>query len=405
VRLGVCFVAAVAACALLWAWSPLPSSGQSLDQLDGKIGATRSKIGRKKGTERVLGSDIAAYTARIGRLQVRISSLQRRETVLQADLTAKRAELQRIQDRLRAERARLARLRARLVVTRRTLAQRLVDLYQSDRPDLVTVILNAHGFAQLLEQHEFLRRISDADRRIVLVVRTAKREATASARRLGSLERRQRAVTEAIFQRRQEISRVKGGLIDVRVGYAHTRAGKQAALVKVRSERRDLEGHLTALVSEQRAVQAKLASVARQQGSSGALPAGPVQHGSGALVWPVNGPITSQFCERRAWEACHPGMDIGVPSGTPIHAAAAGKVVLIQGAGASGGYGNYTCIQHTASMSTCYAHQSSIGVSMGQSVSQGQVIGLSGCTGRCYGPHLHFEVRINGAVTNPMNYL
>jgi murein DD-endopeptidase MepM/ murein hydrolase activator NlpD len=405
VRLGVCFVAAVAACALLWAWSPLPSSGQSLDQLNGKIGATRSKIGRKKGTERVLGSDIAAYTRRIGRLQVRISSLQRRETVLQADLTAKRAELQRIQDRLRAERARLARLRARLVVTRRALAQRLVDLYQSDRPDLVTVILNAHGFAQLLEQHEFLRRISDADRRIVLVVRTAKREATASARRLGSLERRQRAVTEAIFQRRQEISRVKGGLIDVRVGYAQTRAGKQAALVKVRSERRDLEGHLTALMSEQRAVQAKLAAVSRRQGSSGPLPAGPVQHGSGSLVWPVNGPITSQFCERRAWEACHPGMDIGVPSGTPIHAAAAGKVVLIQGEGASGGYGNYTCIQHTASMSTCYAHQSSIGVSMGQSVSQGQVIGLSGCTGRCYGPHLHFEVRINGAVTNPMNYL
>jgi murein DD-endopeptidase MepM/ murein hydrolase activator NlpD len=173
----------------------------------------------------------------------------------------------------------------------------------------------------------------------------------------------------------------------------------------VRSERRDLEGHLTALVSEQRAVQAKLAAVARRQGSSGPLPAGPVQHGSGGLVWPVNGPITAPFCERRAWEACHPGMDIGVPSGTPIHAAAAGKVVLIQGTGSSGGYGNYTCIQHTASMSTCYAHQSSIGVSMGQSVSQGQVIGLSGCTGRCYGPHLHFEVRINGAVTNPMNYL
>jgi murein DD-endopeptidase MepM/ murein hydrolase activator NlpD len=120
------------------------------------------------------------------------------------------------------------------------------------------------------------------------------------------------------------------------------------------------------------------------------------------MIWPVNGPITSPFCERRAWEACHPGIDIGVPSGTPIHAADAGRVAI---AGWVSGYGNYTCIQHTASLSTCYGHQSSIQVSVGQNVSQGQVIGLSGCTGLCFGPHLHFEVRINGAVTNPLNYL
>src|SRR4051812_14911772 len=154
VRLGVAFVAVVAACALLWAWSPLPTSGQSLNQLDGKIGSTRAKIGRKKGTERGLGSDIAAYTRRTDPPQVRISTLQRRETVLQVDLAAKRAELERIRGRLRTERARLVRLRARLVVTRHALAQRLVDLYQADRPDLVTVVLNANGFAQLLEQHE-----------------------------------------------------------------------------------------------------------------------------------------------------------------------------------------------------------------------------------------------------------
>ena len=94
-----------------------------------------------------------------------------------------------------------------------------------------------------------------------------------------------------------------------------------------------------------------------------------------------------------------------MPSGTPIRAAAAGKVVLMQPEAASGGYGNFTCIQHTASLSTCYAHQSRFATSLGASVSQGQVIGYSGCTGLCFGPHLHFEVRINGAVTNPLNYL
>ena len=95
------------------------------------------------------------------------------------------------------------------------------------------------------------------------------------------------------------------------------------------------------------------------------------------MIWPVNGPITSPFCERRAWEACHPGIDIGVPAGTPIRAAAAGRVALMQSVGASGGYGNFTCIQHTGALSTCYAHQSRFARRSGASVSQGQVIGYS----------------------------
>jgi murein DD-endopeptidase MepM/ murein hydrolase activator NlpD len=393
----------------LWAELPVPSAGQqkTLSTLNNKIGATRAKIGRKRGTERVLASDIASYTRRINHLQVRISGLERRETVLQADLDRKQAELAEIQAQLRAERARLLRLRARLAVARRALARRLVELYRSDQPDLMTVVMNSDGFAELLERGEFLRRISDSDRNIVLVVRAAKRDATASAKRLAELERRQQTVAAAILARRNEVRTVRDDLIGTRIGYANTRAGKQHALVRVRSDRENLEGHLTALVSEQRRIQAKLAAVAQRQqgGSTRSLPAGPIKPGNGQLIWPVNGPITSPFCERRAWEACHPGIDIGVPSGTPIRAAAAGKVVLVQGEGSSGGYGNFTCIQHTASMSTCYAHQSSIGVSVGQSVSQGQVIGSSGCTGRCFGPHVHFEVRINGAVTNPMNYL
>jgi murein DD-endopeptidase MepM/ murein hydrolase activator NlpD len=116
----------------------------------------------------------------------------------------------------------------------------------------------------------------------------------------------------------------------------------------------------------------------------------------------VSGTITSPFCEVRSYEACHPGIDIAVPSGTPIHAAAGGRVAI---AGWVGGYGNYTCIQHSASLSSCYGHQSSIGVSVGQQVSQGQVIGAVGSTGHSTGPHLHFEARVNGSVVNPMNYL
>ena len=89
------------------------------------------------------------------------------------------------------------------------------------------------------------------------------------------------------------------------------------------------------------------------------------------MIWPVNGTLTSPFCESRSWESCHPGIDIAVPTGTPIRAALSGKVVLLQGEGASGGYGNFTCIQHGGALSTCYAHQVRFGTSLGRPGDQG----------------------------------
>jgi murein DD-endopeptidase MepM/ murein hydrolase activator NlpD len=98
----------------------------------------------------------------------------------------------------------------------------------------------------------------------------------------------------------------------------------------------------------------------------------------------------------------HTGIDFGVSYGTPIHAAADGVVVS---AGPLGGYGNATIIDHGGSLATLYAHQSQLRVSPGQHVSRGQIIGLSGCSGYCTGPHLHFEVRVNGVPVNPLPYL
>jgi peptidoglycan DL-endopeptidase CwlO len=388
----------------LWAALPMLSQGASsptgrLNDLERKIETTQGKIGRRKGTERLLTTQISAYSQRIGRLQSRIGSLQSRQANAQADLDAKRAELFGIQRDLRSERRRLVRLRARLAEARVALAQRLLELYQADKPDIVTVIMSSKGFADLLERGEFMERVSEQDQRIIKVVRDARADAKATAQRLDRLERRQQRVTEIVQQRRDEIARAKQGLIDTRVGLDGTRADKAHALSTVKAERHQLEGNLSGLKAEQAKIQATL------QQAQGNLPAGPIKHCNGSLIWPVNGPITSPFCERRAWESCHPGIDIGVPAGTPIRAAAAGKVALLQSAGASGGYGNFTCIQHTGAMSTCYAHQSRFATSLGASVSQGQVIGYVGCTGLCFGDHLHFEVRINGAVTNPLNYL
>jgi len=174
---------------------------------------------------------------------------------------------------------------------------------------------------------------------------------------------------------------------------------KQVALSGVREDREHLEGDLAALEDKQAEIQARLASAASANGYDAGV-AGPVRQGSGTIIWPVNGPIVSPFGMR--WGRLHAGVDIAVPSGTAVRAPAAGTVAI---AGPVSGYGNYVCIQHTGALSTCSAHNTSISVSVGQRVSQGQVIASSGCTGHCFGPHVHFETRINGAPVNPMGYL
>jgi hypothetical protein len=150
-------------------------------------------------------------------------------------------------------------------------------------------------------------------------------------------------------------------------------------------------------------VQDVLAQAERYRGEC--AQAMPVQ-GGGRLAWPAAGPITSPFCERRPWERCHPGIDIAVPSGTEVRAAAQGKVTLAQ---PLSGYGNFICVTHGRQLTTCYAHLGIYRTSVGADVTRGEVIALSDCSGRCFGPHLHFEVRLGprfGApVTDPLPYL
>lgn len=379
--------------AALWALLPVGTFGSTREErLQNRIDRTESKIAARKGEEGVLTTQVSAWNRKIRRLQGSIDTLQAREDVVQADLDAATRVLNRTQSELRQQRRRQIQLQARLAEGRRVLGARLVELYRADEPDLVTVILSSKGFAELLERGEFLRRISEQDRRVITLVRASRVEATMAANRLDVLEKRQQTVALRIRKRRDAVASVKARIVRVQDGYSEIKGERAAALASVRSHRHRLEGAL----SKMRAVQERISGVLN--GNSG----GPIRQGTGSMIWPVNGPITSPFCERRSWESCHPGIDIGVPSGTPIRAADSGRVAL---AAPTGGYGNYTCIQHSASLSTCYAHQSRFAASAGQSVSKGQVIGYVGCTGFCFGDHLHFEVRVNGQVTSPMSYL
>ena len=375
----------------LWLAVPVLSDGAPLTS---RIEAKKRAIEKKKGRERVLTTTISTYTERINLLEGDISTLQARQLRIETDLANKRAELARVQDELRRERIRLVRLRARLAESRAALSDRLVELYKADEPDVVTVILESDGFADLLERAEFMQRVSQQDARIIDRVRQAKEDAVAAEKRLDALEERQRKVTAEVAQRAAEVDAIKDRLVDRQNEIVGARRVKSDALATTRAHRHDLEGDLAALEKEQAAVLAKI------QSAQGGGAAGPIRQGSGALIWPVNGPVVSGFGMR--WGLLHAGVDIAVPAGTAIRAADSGTVVLL---GWTGGYGNYTCIAHGGSLSTCYAHQSSYATSMGARVSKGQVIGRVGCTGHCFGDHLHFETRVNGAPVDPLGYL
>lgn len=382
----------------LTAFLLMPLDGVSAP-ISKRIDSKRSEIRGKRQKEHVLSQTIALHNVKIRDLQGDIRGLQERQQRIQGTLDQKRAELLEVRDRLERARSRLAELKEQLGIAQAALASRLVEIYKADEPDMLTVVLNADGFGDLLEQSEFLDRVSQQDQRILDRVRILKGRAKKQTVELGVLERRAENAANVILAKRNELAAAKGRLVRSRSGLQNARDGRRSILARVKDSRVRLEGDLKALEAEQARVQSALQ---RSQGNAFAPRAdgGPIKRGSGALIWPVNGPVVSPFGPR--WGRLHAGIDIAVPSGTPIRAADSGRVVLM---GWVGGYGNYTCVQHTASLSSCYAHQSSFATSNGASVSQGQVIGYIGCTGHCFGDHLHFETRVNGSPVNPMGYL
>jgi peptidoglycan DL-endopeptidase CwlO len=265
---------------------------------------------------------------------------------------------------------------------------------------VLTVILSSGGYGDLVNSTEYLSRIHDMDDAVVGRVKELRNEVQRIVTGLRDAKNRIETARDAIAARKEELSGARAAVQERQSALGAERGRRLAALAEIRKHEQELDGSVAA-------IQAKLA--ARLAGfSSAPLAAGPIRPGSGSgMIWPVDGAVVSGFGGRNigAGYEYHPGIDIAVPEGTPIRAAADGTVIFTQPESSSGGYGNYTCIDHGGGLSTCYAHQTSFAVSAGQTVSQAQIIGYTGCTGYCLGPHLHFEVRINGEVTDPMAYL
>lgn len=361
------------------------ASGQDLQT---KLNDKKAKLDQSKEQEGVLSTTIERAGNRLDQLRGEVATLRNREAIVATALRQKEAQL-------KADRDRLVILRAHLDRSIKALSARLIEIYKSDQPDALTVILNANGFDDLLTRYDYLNRIQHRDGAVVDRVRSLRDEQRTTVERV-TRERNE------IAARKEELARTRAQLESRQNALDAAQARRENLLGAIKHHEKKLEGDVSE-ISDQIAAQ-----VAAAQSSSGVptAPAGPFRGiSSEGFIWPVNGPVTSPFCEVRAWESCHPGIDIGVASGTPIKASANGRVILVQPEASSGGYGNFTCVDHGGGISTCYAHQQQFLVSQGEDVKQGQTIGISDCTGLCFGPHLHFEVRINGQVTDPMAYL
>jgi murein DD-endopeptidase MepM/ murein hydrolase activator NlpD len=369
---------------LLLASPAAGDNGHSLGQVQAKLSAARQK-------EAHLTQQISGLTANIRKLEGRVGDVSQKLSVLEADLQLHERRLNKLDDLYAFETERLNFLRRAYATALHELNLRMIDLYETHDPTLVEVIIESESFQDALDRIHYLDSIAQQDKHIAAKVGVARDAVHKSRERTKVVRARVHSETLVVAARTAQQRDMRDQLLASKSRLSGKRASQQTALKLTRTQEQTLETEAQALAAADASIRGQLAAA---QGATDTTPS------SAGLIWPVSGPVVSPFGYR--WGRLHAGIDIAVGYGTPIHAAAAGTVVL---AGWVSGYGNYTCIDHGGGLATCYAHQSSYAVSQGAAVAQGQVIGYVGCTGHCFGPHLHFEVRINGNPVDPLGYL
>jgi murein DD-endopeptidase MepM/ murein hydrolase activator NlpD len=377
-------LALVLVCGLVLA---APAAGDN----SGKIAALQAKIAAARQHEAALNAEIGRVTTQIRQLESRVGDVSQRLSILERDLELHQRRLDKLNALYAFETERLHFLRRQYDHVLNTLDRRMIDIYESHETSAVEVILNSRSFEEAVQHLRYLNAIAAQDKRIAGDVAVAKHEMKLARAKTKVTRAAVASATRAVAVRTEQQRQAREELLATQGRLKGARHGKLSALAATKQQEREWISEADTLAAEDARIRGQLASA---QASAPQTPS------SSGFIWPVNGPVVSPFGMR--WGRLHAGIDIAVPSGTPIHAAAAGRVAL---AGWVGGYGNYTCIDHGGGIATCYAHQSSIAVGVGQSVAQGQVIGYTDCTGHCFGPHLHFEVRVNGTPVDPLGYL
>lgn len=326
---------------------------------------------------------------------------------IQIELDTATAELKQVQaDRIQLDKditkteTELKAAQARLQSREKVFYKRVRDIYINGRLSYLDVVVGSKDFSDFANRMEMLKRILQSDMDLINTIKTEREEI---ASKKAKLEEDRAKVLEL-----EKVAQEKQNLINQK------KAERQAVLERAMNDRDTADraynelmassASITAMLQQRAAERAAAAAAAASQGGGGG--GATWVQGTGQLAAPVVAPITSDFGWRihpiYGTRRLHAGTDFGVDEGTPVHAADGGVVVE---AGWVSGYGYTVIIDHGNGMSTLYAHNSDVAVSPGQTVSKGQVVSYSGNTGGSTGPHLHFEVRINGEPTDPMGYL
>ena len=396
-------------------------------KIDQEIDATKKQVDTASAEEQRLLGLIEASTARKTALDAKVAGFDSQIASVQRQLDAAQSKLAALEAQQRATEAKLEESRRALVLAKEELGRQAIAAYtgQSEAASYASMLLHASSLGDLASKRSYMRAVVGSQT-----------EAIAATERLrdqvGDLGKQLEGSKAEAQGQRDVVASQRAGLQASRDAQAAARAEVQAEIAQtdklkgeVVARKEEFEAHLDDLEEESAAIaetlkrrQAEAAAAARAAtstttpsaapsgGSSGTTAAAPTK-APGRLLTPVPGaPVTSPYGYRihpiYGTSRLHTGIDYGASEGTPIRASADGVVVS---ASWFGGYGNATIIDYGGGIATLVAHQSSMSVSAGQKVTQGQTVGRVGCTGDCTGPHVHFEVRVNGDPVNPANYL
>ncbi|MBV8490576.1 MAG: peptidoglycan DD-metalloendopeptidase family protein [Candidatus Eremiobacteraeota bacterium] len=373
----------------LWAAADTSSIDKKIEAEKAKAAQLHSKLQAKKDELHAVTLHYNDLQQQLGETNAAIDSVN----VRIGDIDAETASTQR---KIDWNTVQLDAARKSLQLHDTMLRKRLVDVYENGDMSYANVLLSARSFSEFVERWEDLRLLIAANERAVRARKAAEAQVAAVEAELDRTRMQLQQEQEAQVQARSQLD----SLASERANLVQLAAVQRRHVAAQVAEMEDLsaaeESQLEALIREREAeleAQRRAAGIAGGQVSSG---------GPGSFSWPVTGTITSPFGWRsnpfRGSPEFHQGLDIAAPTGTTVTAAASGTVIMAQW---YGGYGNYILIDHGGGYSSGYGHLSQIYVSNGQSVTRGQAIGAVGSTGQSTGPHLHFEIRMEGKPVDP----
>ena len=349
----------------------LEDTRQQLDDISRSINATQGKVSSVKKQENSIMGQIQSLEKDISHTEKQITATEDRITFLQESITTTEADIEEAEKNLEEKSA--------------LLVVRLVILHELGDVSNLEVLLSALDLKYFLTRYEMVNSIIEQDVDLIAAINQQRHDLEMKK---SDLEVKKKELESALVQQESMRELLDGQKLE-----------KKEILGNVQQERAAYERALAELEENSRQLEAMIRQL--QGGSSEAL-------GTGVYTWPTPGysNITSSYGMRfhpiLKTRKMHTGVDIGAPMSATIVAADSGKIIH---AGWMGGYGQVLVVDHGNGISTLYAHQSSFLVSNGQTVNRGDAIGKVGTTGWSTGPHLHFEVRINGSYTDPMPYI